>query len=394
MRNLSATKVFTLNGDPVVNGFVEVDDEGAIVNIGQLPAGATPQYNGFLIPGFVNCHCHLELSYLKGKFEEATGMDGFIQQINEKRTGVEYSERIASIKREMENLYREGVSAMGDISNCDETFPVKAESKVYTRTFIELFGTEPEDTEAILEGARKLACEASALGLDAAPTPHSCYTMSMKLNRLSAAEGLKSGFISYHNQESREENDMIKYGTGALADDYNSRGTTTLPVMGISSLQYFVRNLAKECSLPVDGHVLLVHNVDTDDESIEEALRAFKNAYWVLCPLSNIFIHRKLPDIVLLKKHNLKLCIGTDSLSSNHILSMIEEIKCLQNHFREEVTFEELLRWATLNGAEALGKENVYGSLEIGKKPGIVLLENVDSDNNHITNLTTSKRLV
>ena len=388
---ISAKWLFPISGAPIENGAIEVSPQGEIISVGEAEAG-DEILDGILVPGFVNAHCHIELSHLVGLFKQGTGMDGFIKQINELRCAVDKEGRIKALTAQMEQLYAQGVSAMADISNGNESFDAKASSPLYTRTYLELFGTEPEDAEQILAGAIELQKEAKALGLDAAPTPHSCYTMSQELNRMAAAEGLKSGFISYHNQESDQENDMIRYGKGELWEDYNSRGTTMLPVMGVSALEYFISNLSKARSLPVeDGRVLLVHNVDTDPMSIEAALKAFTQCYWAICPLSNIFIHRALPNIDMLREHNLNICIGTDSLSSNTLLSMVDEIRCLQEHF-PHLQLDEILKWATLNGAAAIGKEDIYGSFEIGKRPGVVLIENTDGLS--FTKSTKSKRLI
>ncbi|MCF0167662.1 MAG: amidohydrolase family protein, partial [Bacteroidales bacterium] len=96
------------------------------------------------------------------------------------------------------------------------------------------------------------------------------------------------------------------------------------------------------------------------------------------------------------KKHNLNICIGTDSLSSNHKLHIVSEMRCLQENF-PELTLEELIRWASYNGACALGKESIFGSLESGKKPGIVLISNIEgesADDLRLTAASESTRLI
>ncbi|MFA5325539.1 MAG: amidohydrolase family protein [Bacteroidales bacterium] len=399
---LVADYVFPIVGEPIKNGYVELNEDGVIVAIGEFvlktkEAKSTTSdiefYHGILVPGFVNSHCHVELSHLKGAFLQGTGMDGFIKQINESRLSVDYDGRIAAMSAEFDSLYSQGVSAMADISNCDESFDIKSKSNIYTRTFLEVFGTEPKDAPAVIDDVLKLQKKASDYGIDAAPTPHSCYTMSPELNRMAAYEGLKSGFISYHNQESDQEEDMIKYGTGALAEDYKERGASTPPVTGKSALIYFLDNLQKICKAPIAGNVLLIHNVVTDQESIDYAKLILKNIFWTVCPLSNMFIHRALPPLDLLRNNNLLICLGTDSLSSNMVLSMVEEIKCIQLNY-PHIRLQEILEWACINGAKALGKEKIFGSFEPGKKPGVVLIENVDLNNMKLTAKSKSRRLI
>lgn len=403
----AADILFPISSAPIREGYVRVDDEGTVLEIGQLTdavrsaAHERGEYvdfrHGFLVPGFCNAHCHAELSYLKGLFRQGTGMDGFIRQINDLRTSIDYAGRMDAIGKAFNYLEVQGVTCLGDISNCNETFKLKRvlreQDRMFTRTFLEVFGTEPEEAESILAGARKLQEEARRIGIDAAPTPHSCYTMSPLLNRLSAAAGLESGYISYHSQESDEEESMLRTGTGPLAEDYRSRGTTQLPVTGTGALVYFLENLKQAVPAPVAGHVLLVHNVATDQESIDAALRDLQHPYWVLCPLSNLFIHRALPPVELLRRNGLKICVGTDSLSSNTQLSMVAELYCLQQHF-PQVQLAELLQWACLNGAEAIGCADRYGSFEPGKRPGVVLIENVDPETGSLSERSDSIRLL
>ena len=234
MRRIAANYIFPITSDPVRDGYVDLADDGTVIGTGRLTeeTGSTEFYNGILVPGFTNAHCHIELSHLEGKFREATGMSGFIDQINALRESAPAEERQKAMRAQFDKLYREGVSAMADISNCDESFAMKKEGPMYTRTFIEVFGSEPQDAPAVIEDARKLAAKAAEAGIDAAITPHSPYTMSSDLLRMASAEGLKAGYISYHNQESQEEDDMIGFHRGPLYENYINRGLSTVPATG------------------------------------------------------------------------------------------------------------------------------------------------------------------
>ncbi len=395
MRRIAAKYLIPISSKPIRNGYVEINDDGVICGIGewdgQIMEG-TDYYDGAVCPGFTNAHCHIELSHLKGYFKEATGMSGFINQINALRDNASKEKRVREIEIEMNNLYLQGVSAMGDISNSSDSFAIKSKSKLYTHSYIELFGTIEDEAVKILEEGKKLKEEAERMGLDASVTPHSCYTMSPKLLALSAKEGVKEGYISYHNQESEEEEELVKSGTGALAENYKGRNLPTPPITGKPALFYFVERLNSISTSPVAGKIMLVHNVATNQESIDCALRNIKEPYWTICPLSNLFIHRALPPIDMMRKNALTLCIGTDSLSSNKSLSMIEEIKCLKNHFGH-IKLDELLTWATINGANALGKGAVYGTFDKGKRPGIVFIENI-TDEMELTPVSSSRRII
>ena len=395
MRKIAANYVLTNSGAPIKNGYVKFNDDNVVVEIGQLSGECadTEFYSGILCPGFVNAHCHVELSHLVGAFEQATGMSGFINQINALRNTVDKEGRIKALEFQMDKMYKEGVSAMADISNCSESFACKAKSPMYTRTYLELFGSEPKDAQDVIEGGKELAKVAQEYGIDAALTPHSCYTMSPQLLAMAAQEGLKSGFLSYHSQESDEEEELIISGTGALAENYKGRGLSTPPVTGKPALLYFIDRLLTFAQSPVQGKVLLVHNVAINQESIDYAKEHLAEPYFAICPLSNIFIHRALPPLDMMRENGLKICLGTDSLSSNTILSIAKEIVCLHENF-PHISLEEILVWASLNGARMLGKENELGSFEIGKKPGAVLIENIDWENFKLTEKSVTKRLI
>lgn len=391
-RRVAAEYVYTLEGnEPIINGFVEFDEDGTIVRTGQCGDGDEVM-KGALVPGFVNAHCHLELSHLHKKFRKGTGMAGFIDQINALRDWASDDVKTELVREWMDKLWKDGVSAVADISNDASSFPVKQSSPIYTRTFLEVFGTEPEDCEGVMESVMKLQATSEEYGIDAAPTPHSCYTMSPQLLSASSAAGLESGFLSYHSQESQEEEDLLISGTGAMAENRRRAGMSTPPVTGESSLKYFIDRLADVKPAPHKEHILLVHNVTLKQDDIDAAKKAFENVYWAICPLSNIFIHDALPPVPLMRENGLKICLGTDSLSSNDDLDMMAELVCLHENF-SDVPMAELFRWASRNGAEFLGKENVLGSFAEGRRPGIVLVNGLD-ENGNITGRSRSERII
>lgn len=392
---IAASFVYTLDTDePIRNGYVEYADDGTILGTGvSADISAEPDFReGALVPGFVNAHCHVELSHLHGKFRKGTGMAGFIDQINELRDWAGPDVKSRLVKEWMDKMWNDGVSAMADISNDDSSFEVKKSHPMYTRTFLEVFGSEPEMCEDVMDGVRALNAVADKAGIDAAPTPHSCYTMSPQLLTASAAAGLDSGYLSYHSQESQEEEDLLRSGSGAMYENRRRSGMSTPPVTGESSLKYFIDRLAAAKNPPYDEHVLLVHNVCLKQDDIDAARAVMNNVYWAVCPLSNIFIHNALPPVRLMRENGLSIMVGTDSLSSNDDLDMVKELSCLHEAF-PEVPMTELLRWASLNGAGFLSKDDVLGSLTPGKRPGIVLVDNIDADG-CLTPASRSRRVI
>ena len=395
LKRIAASYVYTLeSSEPLKNGFVEYDEsDGTIVRTGVCEDPQSEEIlQGALVPGFVNAHCHVELSHLHGKFYKGSGMAGFIDQINALRDWAGREVKQELVQKWMDKMWNDGVSAMADISNDDSSFDIKASHNMYTRTFLEVFGSEPEMCDGVMSDVTALDALAQEKGIDAAPTPHSCYTMSPALLSASAAAGLAKGYISYHSQESQEEEDLLLTGSGAMYENRVRNGMSTPPVTGESSLKYFIDRLASVVSAPYDQHILLVHNVCLQQDDIDAAKKVMNNVYWAICPLSNIFIHNALPPIELMRKNGLAITLGTDSLSSNDDLSMIKEIACIHENF-PEVPMNEIFVWASLNGARFLSKDNVLGSIAVGKKPGIVLVNGLDADGN-VTADSTSVRLV
>jgi cytosine/adenosine deaminase-related metal-dependent hydrolase len=393
IRRIAASFVYTLDADePIKNGYVEYDAaDGRIVAVGEC--GPDDEVlSGAIVPGFVNSHCHIELSHLHGKFRKGTGMAGFIDQINALRDWAGADVKARLTQEWMDKMWKDGVSAMSDISNDDSSFKVKSSHKLYTRTFLEVFGSEPEMCEGVMADVTALKAAADAEGIDAAPTPHSCYTMSPQLLSASSAAGLESGYLSYHSQESQEEEDLLISGSGAMYENRKRSGMSTPPVTGESSLKYFIDRLAAAKPAPYDEHILLVHNVCLKQDDIDAAKKVMNNVYWAICPLSNIFIHNALPPVPLMRRNGLAITVGTDSLSSNDDLDMVKELVCIRQNF-SEIPMNEILVWACLNGARFLSKEKALGSLTPGKTPGIVFVSNVD-ENGSFTSESKSERVI
>ena len=116
----------------------------------------------------------------------------------------------------------------------------------------------------------------------------------------------------------------------------------------------------------------------TTKQDIQAAISWNPNCYWATCPNANLYIENRLPDYKIFCDSNAKVTIGTDSLTSNWQLSVWEEIQTIRK-YQSYLPLETLLTWATINGAEALGFEERLGSITIGKQPGLVHIENLDT---------------
>ncbi len=396
MRKIAATYIFPGNRLPIKNGILICEDDGKIIEIidhnGELKEEAGLEfYSGIIVPGFVNTHCHLEFSYLKGKIKEHTGIGGFIGQINRLRN--EEKEKIEkSIQVYDRKMWAAGIAAVGDISNSTSTLKTKQKSRIFYHTFVESFGFHPTRANKSFDLAKSVFAEFTENKLSASIVPHSPYSVSLPLFEKIKTEALQSnGILSIHNQESQEESEFFKSGTGTIANHLQkilNIDISHFQVSGKSSLASIIS------FLPAQNHLLLVHNTFTKKEDLEELRknRSLENTHFVLCPNSNLFIENQLPPVSLFQKEKLNICLGTDSLASNHQLSILSEMITIQQNF-PSVTLEELVKWACINGARALKMDSLFGSFEKGKIPGINLISGIDLKTLKLTGKSKIKRL-
>ena len=274
----------------------------------------------------------------------------------------------------------EGIVAVGDICNTDLTIDVKKESAIKFRNFIEVYGLDEDVAEQKMQEALTL----KSVFNNASIVPHSTYSLSQKLLQLLDKHIKNKETISIHHQESEAENNYFKDGKGEMAERFTSWGLK-IPDY-IPSGKSPVETFSDFVSLK-SNRVILVHNTFTREQDLVFIRNYFSNPNLCLCPSSNLFIEYQLPNITLLASSGINICLGTDSLASNDILSILHEIKILKK-YRPEIPLSELIKWGTLNGAKALGFNKELGSFEKGKKPGILLIEDVESEKMELTDFS------
>lgn len=393
-RKISAHYIFDGKDELIKNGILILDEQGTIKEL-RRPGSAGREeaglefYSGIITPGFINAHCHIELSHLIGLIGKDKGMANFIHSIISHRET--RNELIQSAMRKADiQMQKEGIVAVGDICNSDLSFALKAVSPIHYHSFIELFGMAGSMAEEIFEKGTHLKNIAlEKFGLKASIVPHSAYTVSEKLFNL-FREHLNSNenILSVHNQESEQEDDFIRNRKGDLFNLYNNLGLKTgdSKEREMSPLEYL------QLSLPKNPKRLYVHNVETTRADVKLANPDMKNTYWVICPLSNLYITGKLPDRFLIEQFPANVCVGTDSLASNDQLSIIRELFTIQENY-PGITSENLFRFACYNGAKALGLDAKLGSFEPGKQPGINLIRFADLQNLKLLPQSVVKRL-
>lgn len=397
MKKISATYIFPGNQPLLKNGILICDDDGTVVDLidtdGQLREEAgLEHYNGVLVPGFVNAHCHLELSHLKGKIPEKTGLGGFLGAINYLRN-LEVENQDGAMENADFQLWKSGVVAVGDVSNAYSSLETKRNSRIFYHTFVEAFGFHPSRAERAFLFAEFVESMFREFGLSASVTPHSPYSVSeelfLKIRKKALAENT---ILSVHNQESQAETEFFLKGTGSLFHHLNQTlalDISHLQPTGKSSLEFTLSFIPKENPL------LLVHNTFTSPTDIQilKRQRNMENTFLVLCPNANLYIENHLPPVLLFQKEKMNICLGTDSLASNHTLSVLQEMKTLQEHF-PKITLQDLVEWGCWNGSRALGLTHLFGSFEPGKKPGVNLITGVDLQALKLTDKSKVKRLL
>lgn len=397
MRKIAATYIFTLNGPPIKNGILTCDDHGTIVSA--EASGDTfaeteglEYYSGLLVPGFVNAHCHLELSFLKNLIPEKKGLGDFIGNINLLRNrNLEFM--IPEMQKADRRMYASGVVAVGDISNTPASLEIKKQSRIWYYTFAETFGFHPSRAERAFRMAVELVELFRQQGLQAGVTPHAPYSVSAELFGLIASRIQTEGSIlSVHNQESPASEQFFADGTGPIREHLEQNlklDVSHWKPGGKGSLETLLSYLPRE------NRLLLVHNTlfGKQDVTLLKKYRSADDTWFVLCPRSNLYIEDMLPPAGLLREEGMNICIGTDSLASSKSLSVLDELIVLQQNF-PDLELGEILSWSCLNGAKALGADSWAGTFEPGKKPGVNLITGIDFRHMKLTSGSRVRRLV
>ena len=341
---------------------------------------------GILSPGFINAHCHLELSHMKGMIPAHTGLQEFVKQIVALRQVAPEAIQEAIVLAEAE-MMANGIVAVGDISNTLDTLTQKAKHNLAYYSFVELYDLDPTRAADKIEAGLEIQKQFQENCVRASLVPHAPYSVTNDLwNLLSAHFGIHT--ISLHNQETPDENDFFKTKTGSFLGMYERTKVNLdfFEATGLSSLQSVLPIFKKA------HHGILVHNSFTSAEDIQAVHAAMDNAFWCLCPNANQYIEQTMPPVELLRSEKAKMVIGTDSYASNWSLNILDELKTIQQ-YHPQIPLAEMLSWATINGAHALQMEAGLGSFEKGKKPGLVLIKGTDT-NGLLSKASTAQRII
>lgn len=352
------------------NHVLITDENGVVENIvDATEAGDNVEMlEGILSPGLINAHCHVELSHLKGKIPQHTGLVTFVQQIMQLRaTALE--EKQEAIRAAVQDMWNTGIVAVGDICNTTDSVMEKIDSPIYWHNFIEISGfVDATAADRFAAGQQILQTFKNASLPHSSITAHAPYSVSKTLFEF-INQTADSSLISIHNQETTAEDELFLNKSGAMLDLYKNLGLNidNFSASQRSSFQTWLPYFTRKQT------IITVHNSFHSENDIAFALERNRltSLFYCICINANLYIENSIPPINMLLQKGANLVVGTDSLASNHTLNLMDEVTSIKKHF-PAIPIVDLLKFCTINGAKALGIKGMYGSFEKGKKPGLV----------------------
>jgi 5-methylthioadenosine/S-adenosylhomocysteine deaminase len=368
--------VCPISAPPIRNGRLTVENG----RISAVPPREDAQVTRFpgcaIIPGFVNAHTHLEVTILRGFLDDLPFGEWIPRLTRTKYQILAREELLVSARLGAIEMLRAGVTCVGEVMDIGTAWEAMLELGLQGVAFQEVFGPAPEQAaEALsalkhkIENYRKQQTETLLVGV----SPHAPYTVSAGLykgvNAYARSEGLR---LTTHIAESSDEGMFVRWGAGIFAERWAARGIPVEPP-ACSPLAYVERlGLMRP-------ETLLVHCIDVEDSDFE--LLRHRHPAVVHCPKSNAKLAHGVAPVAELKKAGIRMGLGTDSVASNNVVDMFEEMRAaiFQQRGRtqemDSLNAQDVFRMATLEGAECLGLGEHLGSLDAGKRADFVVVD-------------------
>jgi cytosine/adenosine deaminase-related metal-dependent hydrolase len=283
------------------------------------------------------------------------------------------------IEKAEEEMWKGGIMAVGDIGNTAYTLSTKLKSNILWNNFVEVLSFSDDKASQMIEHYTGVLAEfekantANQHHFKSSIVPHAPYSISKNTFNM-INEMTSNKVISIHNQENPAEDELYISGTGDYMNFLGKFGfeKSPFPITGMTSLRSYLPAFNR------NQRMLLVHNTFITEEDVHFAINYSKEKlagiHFCLCVNANLYIENKMPPIKMLMHNDAHIVLGTDSYSSNWQLSIAAEIKAIRKNI-PTIPLQTILQWATINGAKALERDDVLGSFEKGKKPGVVLLD-------------------
>ena len=365
-----AAWVLPISSPPIAGGVVTIDRD-LITSVGDYGGGAVEDLGSVaILPGLVNAHTHLELSWMQGQVPQCTAMPGsmpawaaeLIRRRGAELSSAEHAEYARqAIVGAIRNARASGTCLVGDVTNTLMTYEPLMDSELSAAIFRELIGFSAPDPEAAVAAAAGPIADLTPIAwLRPSLVPHAPYSVSPAL--MQAIARLSAGKpLSIHLGESAQEVEFLRDGTGewrALLESLGAWDSSwTAPACG--PVEYLDR-LAM-----VNRDLLAVHGVQFTDAELSRLAAA--GATLVACPRSNRWTGAGVPPIERFYASAVRVAIGTDSLASVDDLNLFAELAEVRR-LAPGVAAARILESATLAGAEGLGFASELGSIEPGKR--------------------------
>ena len=374
MKAYRAAWICPIDQPPIKDGIIAVAD-GRIRAVGKppvAPTGLKQLGNVAIMPGLVNAHTHLELSWLRGRVPPAARFTDWVKLLFAIRGRPDRgmpAEQIPPIREAIREAKASGTIAVGDISNSLAAVDAMREARLDGVVFHELLGFKERDG-ALIESTRQLRAAASAAGARVSLAPHAPYSTSLELFRAirGAVDENACPIMSVHLGESAEEVEFLEKGTGAWRGMLETIGAwrDDWQVPACDPVAYLDQHGV------IDDKTLVVHGVQFSDRALSRLAEI--GATVVTCPRSNQWVGAGYPPIDRFYRSGVKVAVGTDSLASVEDLNLFSELKTMR-WLAPAVPAAKILESATLEGARALGLGSELGSLTPGKRAAMIAVE-------------------
>ena len=374
MRRYRAAWALPIAAPPIKDASVTLD-RGRIVSIGPVPSNTSTASKDYIdlgsavvLPGLVNAHTHLELSFLEGRIAPTESMPEWVDEVLSSKLGTDI-EKSNAIESSIVELRRHGTALVGDISNTLETVEPLKRAPLSAVVFHELLGFNSSDPDA----QARSAVEATDLSSDvegvrvsvAAHAPYSVSPALFEALRHELSSKCPMAPITVHLAESAEELVFLDDGGGPWRQLLERRGAwnpSWEPPQ--CSPGEFLKRVGWH-----DPSVIVVHGVHL---SVEDLLGLSEiGVTLVTCPRSNVWTGAGPPPIKRFIESGVSLAVGTDSLASAPDLNLFAELARLRE-ISPEVPASSLLMSATIGGARALRWEDEFGTIEPGKSADLI----------------------
>jgi cytosine/adenosine deaminase-related metal-dependent hydrolase len=371
-----ASWVLPIIEPPIRDGWVAVD-RGRVIAFGR-PAPADTEGERDLgsvavLPGLVNAHTHLELSYLRDEVSPAAEFVTWIRRVmaaRRQRPDANAPEIVEALEEAIHEALASGTALVGDITNTLVTYGPLARSSLAAMVFYELIRFNPTDAERLVEQAcRQLAAMPPADTVRTSLAAHAAYSVAPRVLRAIRKAIDRDPFApcSVHLSESAEEVEFIKTAGGPWRTLLEELGVwdASWVAPGVSPVQYL------DDGGFLDARVLAVHGVQMS--SADLARLASRGTTLVACPRSNGHTGAGAPPLEDFYASGVRVAVGTDSLASAPDLNVFAELATMRA-LAPSVPASALLDSATRQGARALGFESDYGTIEPGKRARLLMV--------------------